>query len=300
MIAPERQLNLGMCVRARIIAAGTSGGAYQADVLRSSLAYAVPPVARSACSRWCAEPLERCMAAMAARALAYARAQPVERSGPLGGVAEWSRVASTTGKVRALLVHAFPGTGDDAALKLPQVRSVGCGAPVHDQCSPAREPDRRHLPVDESWRGSGLRADLADASRARLRACEAHGVRVGIRRQDTGTPTVDDSARGPGTPAFLPGTDLEALRADEPLVLDGRALDADGHGGRAKTPRHRRRVGIRTPTGDGCCRTHLLPRIGPWQVADRYRGRGEGDLRLRLDQSGHRLDQRDAERPWSV
>jgi hypothetical protein len=44
----QRQLNLGMFVRAMVISAGTPGGAYHADVLRSSLACAVPQVARSA------------------------------------------------------------------------------------------------------------------------------------------------------------------------------------------------------------------------------------------------------------
>jgi hypothetical protein len=37
-----------MLVRAMVIAAGTPGGAYQADVLRSYLEFEVPRVARSA------------------------------------------------------------------------------------------------------------------------------------------------------------------------------------------------------------------------------------------------------------
>jgi len=48
VIARERKLNLGMCVRAMVISAGTPGGAYQADVLRSYLECEVPHVARSA------------------------------------------------------------------------------------------------------------------------------------------------------------------------------------------------------------------------------------------------------------
>jgi hypothetical protein len=58
-------------------------------VLRSSLECEVPTVARSACYRWCDDPLEPCMAALAERALAYARAQQVDLSGPLGGVTDW-------------------------------------------------------------------------------------------------------------------------------------------------------------------------------------------------------------------
>ena len=70
----QRKLNLWRLVRAMIISAGTPGGAYQADVLRSYLACEGPRVARSAFSRWFDAPLERFMAALADRALAYARA----------------------------------------------------------------------------------------------------------------------------------------------------------------------------------------------------------------------------------
>jgi hypothetical protein len=121
----------------------------------------VPKVARSAFYRWFDEPLERCMAALAERALAYARAQQVDLSGPLRGVQDSDIVASTTVKVRAALRDEFPGTGDDVALQVHQVPAVGCGAPVRDRCSPAREHDSRHLQIDASWRGSGLLADLA-------------------------------------------------------------------------------------------------------------------------------------------
>src|SRR5262245_65868406 len=86
VIERQRQLNLGMRVRAMVIAAGTPGGAYQADVLRSYLEFAVPRVTRAACYRWFDGPLEQCMATLAERALAYARAQPVDWPGPLRGV----------------------------------------------------------------------------------------------------------------------------------------------------------------------------------------------------------------------
>ena len=82
VIERQRKLNLGMFVRAMVISAGTPGGAYQADVLRSYLEFEVPPVARSAFYRWFDEPLERFMEALAERAQAYARAQPVDSGGP--------------------------------------------------------------------------------------------------------------------------------------------------------------------------------------------------------------------------
>jgi hypothetical protein len=44
----QRPLHLGMWVRALVRSAGTPGGAYQADVWRSSLACEGPPVTRAA------------------------------------------------------------------------------------------------------------------------------------------------------------------------------------------------------------------------------------------------------------
>jgi hypothetical protein len=75
-----------MLVRAMVIAAGTLGGAYQADILRSYWEWEVPRVARSAFYRWFDAPLEQFMTALADRALAYARAQQVDLTGILGGV----------------------------------------------------------------------------------------------------------------------------------------------------------------------------------------------------------------------
>jgi hypothetical protein len=129
VIERQRQLDLGMFVRAWSSRLGRQG-APTADVLRSSLEFEGPRVARSAFYRWFDEPLERFMEALAERALAYARAPQVELSGPLCGVTDWYSVDSTTVKVRDALMEDFPGTGNDAAIKVHNVRSVGCGAPV--------------------------------------------------------------------------------------------------------------------------------------------------------------------------
>jgi hypothetical protein len=61
----QRTLHLGMVVRAMVLSAGTPGGAYQADVWRASLEFAVPPVTRAAFYRWFDAPLEQCMATRA-------------------------------------------------------------------------------------------------------------------------------------------------------------------------------------------------------------------------------------------
>jgi len=101
------------------------------------------------------------MAALADRAFAYTRAPQVDLSGPLGGVQDWYIVDSTTVTVRDARIEECPGTGDDAALKVHTVLSVGCGAPVRDHCSLACEHASQHLPIDESWQGYGLLTDLA-------------------------------------------------------------------------------------------------------------------------------------------
>ena len=296
----QRKLPLGMLVRAMVMAAGTPGGAYQADILRSYVEVEVPRVARSAFSRWLDAPREPCMTALADRALAYARAPPLALTGMLGEVKDWSSVDSTTVQVRNALQAEFPGPGADAALKGHTVLSGGCGAPVHDHVRPAREPDRRPLQLDASWQGCGLLADLASASLARRRACQAHRVRCVIRLKDTWQPTVDSSARGHVTRELCPGTDLDGLLDEELLPRDGRAIDAAGRVGSPKDPRQLRLVGVHTPKGDGFCRTNLPPRTGPRPVADRYRIRWAVELRIRWDNSVHRLDPIDAERPCSV
>jgi putative transposase len=300
VIERQRKLDLGMLVRAMVISAGTPGGAYQADVLRAYLECEVPRVTRAAFYRWFDAPLEQCRAALAERALAYARAQEVDLPGALSGVKDWYIVDATTVTVRDALIEDFPGTGDDAALNVHKVLSVGCGAPVRYHFSPAREHDRRHLTIDESWRGCGLLAALGYARLARLRACEAHDVRFVLRLKDNWKPKVDYIARGQVTQEFFPGTDLDALIAEEILVLDGRAIAADVHRGGAKQPLHLRLVGVQTPKGYGFCLTNLPPRLGPLQVADLYRVRWEVERSIRLDQSVNRLDAVDTEQPCSL
>jgi hypothetical protein len=181
-----------------------------------------------------------------------------------------------------------------------KVLSAGCGAPVRYHFSPAREHDSRHLTIDAAWRGDGLRADLAYASVARLRACEAHDVRFVIRLKEHWKPKVDSVARGQSTQEFFPGTDFDALLTEETLVLDGRASDADVHLGRGRQALALRLVGVQTPKGYCFFLTNLSPRLGPRQVADLYRVRWEVELSIRLDQSVNRLDAIEAEQPWTL
>ena len=125
-------------------------------------------------------------------------------------------------------------------------------------------------------------------------------MRCVLRLKDNWKPKIDYIARGQITQEFFPGTALAARLEAETLVLDGRALDAEGPVGEAKHPLHLRLVGLQTPKGYGCCLTNRPPRIGPRQVADLYRVRWEVELRIKLDKSVHRLDAIDAERPCSL
>lgn len=111
VIARQRQRHLGMLVRAMVMAAGTPGGAYQADVWRADLECAGPPVTRAAFDRGFDTPLAQGRAALAARALAYAQAQQVDRPGPLSGGKAWSMGDSTTVTVREALLADVAGTG---------------------------------------------------------------------------------------------------------------------------------------------------------------------------------------------
>lgn len=112
VMARQRTLTLGLLVRALVLSAGTPGGAEQADVLRSSLECAVRHVTRAALSRGFDAPLARFMEALAHRALADARAQPVELPALLRGVQDGSMVDSPTGTGRQALREECPGPGD--------------------------------------------------------------------------------------------------------------------------------------------------------------------------------------------
>jgi hypothetical protein len=215
-------------------------------------------------------------------------------------VTDWDIVDSTTVKVRDAWRDDVPGPGNAAAIKVPTVLAVGCGAPVQDHLRPARAPDRRHLAGHESWRGDGLLADLASASRARLRACEAHAVPCVLRRKDHWKPQVDSSARGQVTQACFPRTDLDARLAAETRRLEGRVMAAEGHVGQGTQALPLRLVGVQPPQGDGCFLTNLPPRLGPRQVAELDRVRWEVERSLQVDTSVHRLDAIAAERPCAL
>lgn len=126
---------------------------------------------------------------------------------------------------------------------------------------------------------------------------------------ESGRETLEGEDVRQGCEALLPPAEMERLGAPWGVITRQRqtlswcatvapwtppCLERGHH------PRPLRLGGVPTPNGSGVFRTHLPPRIGPWPVADRDRGRWEVALSLRLATSGHRLAQVDAERPCPV
>lgn len=296
-----RKLQAVTFLRSMILAASGPECGRQANVMRMYLEAGAPRVARASFYDWFGPALEKVMAELGQRATAYAAGQPCDLPGFLGCVKDWRIADATTCKLRDELKELYPGAGDYAALKVHKIMSVGCGAVVSYHFSAARDHDSLHLDIDESWRGYGLLCDLAYASIARLRACEAHGVSVVVRLKDNWQPRVERITRGEVAKTFVPGTDLDLLLIEEVLLLKGKVVDAVVTVGKGPDAVRLRLVGV--PRGDGLYGFYLtnLPfQIGPLQIADLYRVRWEIEQNNKLDKSCHRLDDIDARRPEAV
>lgn len=296
----DRKLDIVAFVYSLILTAATPSGGIQADAFRSYLRLNVAPIVRSSFYQRFTESLEKLMAKLAESALAVCREEQVDLPGILGGVLDWRVVDSETVKVHKALLPDYPGTGNYAAIKVHKTLSIGTGCPVDYHFSPAREHDSPHLHIDESWSGYGLLADLGYASIDRLRACQEHGVPFVLRLKENWKPKVDHIARGTLKKTFFPGTDLDALIEQDVLVLDGKAIDCDVTVGANGREVRLRLVGIPTPKGYCFFLTNLPARIGPVQVGDIYRIRWEIELSNKLDKTANRLDETDAEKPWTL
>ncbi len=291
VVERERKLEVAVFARSMVLAAGTPSGARQADVLRAYVESGGTPVARSAGYRWFDEALERLMATLSERAMAYARTMELDLPGILGGVSDWVIVDSTTVRICDDLIEQYPGTGDYAALKVHKLLSVGCGVPISYHFSPAREHDSRHLKIDETWSGRGLLADLGYASIDRLRACVRHDVKFVIRLKDNWKPRVQEIHRGDVHKTFFAGADFDTLIEDETLVLEGRAVDASVEIGSGAQALALRLVGVPTPKGYCWYLTNLPRKLGPVQIGTLYRVRWEIELSMKLDKSVHHMAQ---------
>lgn len=302
LVQRERKLDAQMFIRAAVIAAARGSGGRQASVLETYMMLGTPKVARGASYAWFSEAFEQTMAAVATRALAYARLQPLDLPGWLGKpVTDWHIVDSTTVKLEDELRDEYPSTGDYAAFKIHKRYSLGLGTLVDYTLSPARDHDARHFQLDESWRGLGLLADLGYASLKLLGDAERFGVSYVIRLKDNWKPKVARIASGDVKKTFLPGTDFDTLLDDEVLALTGALIDADVHVGSGAFSHAARLVGVRH---EGTYRYYLtnLPRkvVTSEQLVQLYRLRWEIELDNRLDKSSFHIDEIQARTPHTV
>jgi putative transposase len=301
MVRRERSLDVMGLITALVLAGGTEDGGRQYDALRTYLMNTAKRVARSAFYSWFNEPLERLLRFLLERAMRTAAASEKILPGILGSVVDWIIVDSTTIALDKELIKDWPGAGDYAALKIHKEWSVGTGNLRAFKLTAARDHDSPHLVIDEAWRGLGLLADLGYASIDRLVACDKHGVRYVIRLKDSWKPKVDRIVRGSVGTDITPSDDLDLLLAEDIIIRDGRAVDAEVTVGRGAVQVRARLVGVPTPKGY-CFFLTNLPRNthGPLQVGDLYRVRWEIEIDNKVDKTGARIDEIAARRPVSV
>ena len=237
------------------------------------------------------------MAAIRARALSYVADQKVDLPAKIcREVRDWHIVDSTTVQLADELKGEYPGTGDYAALKVHKRYSVGIGTTVAYHLSPAREHDSLHLHIDESWRGLGLLCDLGYASFARLLDCETHGVKYVVRLKENWKPKVQRVVRGEVSKTFVPGMDFDLAIDIEAIELGGKVFDADVQLGSGEHQVSARMVGVPTPKGYLIYLTNTTRAdLAPKTIADIYRVRWEIESDNKLDKSGFRLDEVNAQ-----
>lgn len=285
-------------LRTMLIAASSPSGGRQADIMRHYFETGAPRVVRGSFYDWFGPPLEAAMAKLSEIVMKWARAQPVDLPGILGGVRDWRIVDSETVMLDKHLVTEYPSTGDYAALKVHKTLSVGTGTTVGYHLSPAREHDSPHLVLDESWRGMGLLVDLGYASVARLRECQQYGVSIIIRLKDDWKPKVQRVTRADLKKTFVPGTDLD-LFLDDVYLEFGNVVDVDVTVG-AENLKVRLVGVLALGKGYRFYLTNVGRHLGPHQIADLYRVRWEIESNNKLDKSSHRLEEIDARRGHAV
>ena len=294
----DRKRDAVKFLRTMLIAASSPAGGRQADIMRHYFEMGAARVVRGSFYDWFGPPLEESMVMLSELVLSWARAQPVDLPGILGGVRDWRIVDSETVALDKRLRAEYPSTGDHAALKVHKTLSVGTGTVIDYHLSPARDHDSPHLKLDESWRGMGLLVDLGYASVARLRECQSLGISIVIRLKDGWKPKVQRVARADLKKTFVPGTDLDLFLEDVYLDL-GNVVDVDVTVGTTELPL--RLVGVRAPgKGYRFYLTNVGRHLGPHQVADLYRVRWEIETNNKLDKSSHRLEEIDAKRGAAV
>jgi putative transposase len=304
VVERERSLDIVSFVVALVLTGGTHEAGRQYDVLRTYVDGGAPKVARSSFYGWFNKPLEGLLTELLRRAIAFADTQDRLLPGILGTVTDWRIVDSTTVRLpdSAGLLAEYPGTGDYAAIKVHKTYSVGVGNLVAYRFTPARDHDGPHLVIDESWRNYGALVDLGYASIERILDFERFGVSYVMRLKDGWKPRVDRIVRGTIGGEIGPDDDFPMLLAEDIVLLDGRAIDADVTLGRGAKSVTARLVGVPSPKGGYCFfLTNLSRRThGPHQVGDIYRVRWEIETDNKVDKAGARLDEIAAQKSTSV
>ena len=270
----DSQLDVAGFLLALILCGGTHDGGRQRDILRAYLEQGHGHVERSAFYARFNAALEAVLVALLDRAIAAGQAQPKLLPGILAGVTDWRIFDSETIKLPKGAYAEYPGCGEYAAIKVHKEYSLGTGNLVSYRFSPAKNHDSPYLLVDASRRGQGLLFDLAYVSLRRLDACAHNGVRFVCRLKENWKPSVDRLVRGTLTEPLEGGEDFDLLLADDVLVCDGKAIDADVTVGRGGLRVDVRLVGV--PTEKGYCffLTNLSRNTqGPIQVGEVYRCR---------------------------
>lgn len=126
----DRKRDAVKFLRAMLIAASSPAGGRRADIMRHYFEMHAARVVRASFYDWFGPPLEETLAVLKDIVLTWARAQPVDLPGVLGGMRDWRIVDSETVMLAQRLVAEYPSTGDHAALKIHMTRSVGTGMTV--------------------------------------------------------------------------------------------------------------------------------------------------------------------------
>ena len=301
VVERDSQLDVAGFLIALVLCGGTHEGGRQRDVLRAYLEQGYGRVERSAFYARFNAALEALLAALLHRAVVAGQAQETLLPGILEGVSDWRIFDSETIKLPKGAQAEYPGCGDYAALKIHKEFSLGKGNLVDYQFSPAREHDSPFLVVDEARRGQGLLFGLVYVSLARLAACAQHGVHYVCRLKSNWKPSVTRLVRGTVTEPLEGEIDFDLLLAEDILVCEDKAIDADVTLGRGALRVRSRLVGV--PTEKGYCffLTSLSRhRRGPLQIGQIYRCRWDIEIDNKVDKEGARLDEVTATKGTSI
>src|ERR1041384_2915086 len=111
----DRKRDAVKFLRTMLIAASSPAGGRQADIMRHYFEMGAERVVRGSFYDWFGPPLEESMVMLSELVLSWARAQPVDLPGILGGVGDWRIADSETVSLDKRLRAEYPSTGDHAA-----------------------------------------------------------------------------------------------------------------------------------------------------------------------------------------